>query len=332
MRIHVSLHTHLDRALARLASPLGKLYAHGFGDDLDARVGGVRDYVGPSATADLRWGRSRRVLGVTVRAGHFLSPAAPYLPPESRDGIVEAWMPRPDAPVCLVLAATAEESFGRRRPFARWLATHGVGAVLLENPFYGARRPAGQRGPYLRTVADQFAMNLATVEEAATLLRTFHEEGHVVGVTGYSQGGVMAAFAAAVSDFSLAVVPRGAARAAAPVFTESALSQAIHWEALAREAGGLEAARSRFLASLEPVRVDRYPPPRDPKRAIVVASRDDGFIPAAEAEALHRHWQGAELRWTEGGHLTGLVLHHDVHRRAILDAFGRTPTGARAGS
>lgn len=319
----MSLHARFDHALARLARPLGKLYEEGFGPELEARVAGVRDYVGPAPELDLRWGRPRRVLGVTVRAGRFESPAASYLPPESRVAPVEQWMPRPDAPICLLLATTAEEGFGRRRPFARWLAAHGIGALLLENPYYGARRPAGQRAAYLRTVADQFAMNLATVEEAAALLRTFHLRGHRVGVTGYSQGGVMAAFAAAVSDFAVVVVPRGAARAAGPVFTESALSQAMCWDTLAREAGSHDAARARFLESLEPVRVDRFDAPRDPSLAILVASRHDGFIPAAEAEALHRHWEGSELRWVDGGHLTGLVLHHHVHRRAVLDAFAR---------
>ncbi len=319
----MSLHARLDDTLARLTMPLARLYPDGFGADLEARVAGVRDYMGPAPRLALRWGPTQRRLGVQVRAGRFESPARAYLPPESRAALVEQWLPSRLGPVCLVLAATAEEGFARRRPLARWLSHHGISALLLENPFYGRRRPRGQRGPVLRTVADQFAMNLATVEEAAGLLRTFHEDGHRVGVTGYSQGGVMSAFAAALSDFPVSVVPRGAARSARPIFTTSALSLAMRWDVLAAEAGGLEAAQARFGEALEPVRVDRYPAPRDPGRAVVVACRHDGFIPREEAEALHAHWPGSELRWVEGGHLTGLVLHHHAHRRALLDAFGR---------
>ena len=42
-----------------------------------------------------------------------------------------------------------------------------------------------------------------------------------------------------------------------------------------------------------------------------------------EAEALHRHWPGSELRWVPAGHFTGLVLHHHVHRAAVVDAMAR---------
>ena len=300
----------------------GRLYPDGFGEGLERRVAAVRDYQGPAESLDIRWSAPRRLIGVTVREGRFRSPAADVLPSESWTAHVERWIPGHRAPVLLVLAATAEEGVARRRPLARWLARHGIGAVLLENPFYGARRPAGQRGPILRTVADQFAMNLATVKEASALLRTFHDDGLDVGVTGYSQGGVMAAFATAVSDFSVAAIPRGAACASEPIFTSGALSAQMRWDVLAREAGSLAAAKARFAAALAPVRLDRYPAPRDPSRAILVASRHDGFIPAEEAEALHRWWSGSELRWVEGGHLTGLVLHHHVHRKAVLDAFG----------
>lgn len=321
------IHGEIDRSVARASRPLGLLYADGFGAGLDARVAGVRDYVGPAPVVEVEWGRPRELSGLRVRTGRFPSPAARYLPPESRTGIVEEWRPSGSAPLCLVLAATGEEGLGRRRGLAVYLAAHGVGSLLLENPYYGVRRPRGQRGPLLRTVADQFAMNLATTEEAASLLRTFHEEGRLVGVTGYSQGGMMAAFGAAVSDFPVVVVPRGAARAAGPVFTDSALSRAMDWGALAAEAGSLEAARRRFLEALEPVRVDRFPPPREPRLAILVSSRDDGYVPPAEAEALHRHWAGSELRWVGGGHLTGVLLHHREHRRAILDAFERARGG-----
>lgn len=313
----------LDDALARLTMPLARLYPGGFGGGLDERVAGVRDYRGPAEPVELSWGPTQRRLGVTVRQGSFRSPAADYLPPESWRGYVEQWLPSRFGPVCLILATTAEEGFARRRPLARWLAHHGIGALLLENPFYGLRRPLGQRGAILRTVADQFAMNLATVQEAAALLRTFHEEGHQVGVTGYSQGGVMSAFATALSDFPVSAVPRGAGCAAGPIFTSSALSLAMRWDVLAEEAGGLDAARERFARALDPVRVDRFPAPHDPGRAILVSSAHDGFIPREEAEALHAHWSGSELRWVQGGHLTGLVLRHDAHRRALLDAFGR---------
>ncbi len=321
----MSLHATFDRVVARLGSPFARLYADGFGDDLDARVRGVAEFEGPADPVTIRWSAPRRRLGVRVDQGTYASPAADYLPPESHRGYLERWIPHRGAPICLVLPATAEEGFARRRPFARYLAAHGVGAVIYEGPFYGPRRPAGQRGALLRTVADQFAMNLATVHEAAALLRTFHDMGLDVGATGYSQGGMMAAFAAAASPFSTAAVPRGAALSAEPIFTAGALTQTMRWDVLAAEAGSLEAARTRFASALAEVRIDRFPALADPERAVIVASRHDGFVPPEEADALHAHWSGSELRWVPAGHFTGLVLHHATHRRAVLDAFARPP-------
>ncbi|MBO6940959.1 MAG: alpha/beta hydrolase family protein [Deltaproteobacteria bacterium] len=322
----MSLHATFDRVVARLGSPFAKLYADGFGADLEARVRGVAEFEGPVDPVEITWSEPRKRLGIRVDQGTYPSPAADYLPRESHLGHVERWIPRPDAPVCLVLPATAEEGFARRRPFARYLAAHGIGALIYEGPYYGPRRPAGQRAALLRTVADQFAMNLATVHEAAALLRTFHDMGHDVGATGYSQGGMMAAFAAAASPFSTAVVPRGAALSAEPIFTAGALTGTMRWDVLTQEAGSLEAAKTRFANALAEVRIDRFPALPDPERAIIVASRHDGFVPPEEARALHAHWPGSDLRWVPAGHFTGLVLHHATHRRAVLDAFARPPT------
>jgi dienelactone hydrolase len=254
---------------------------------------------------------------------------ASILPDESKTAHVELMLPghlAPDArpPVCLILAATAEEGFVRRRFFAGPLVRRGVAALLLENPFYGKRRPRGQLGPSLRTVADQFAMNTSTVEEARALLAWLRRRGHRdVGATGYSQGGMMAAFAGALSPFAMAVVPRGAGASARPIFTESALAQTFDWKKLAAEMRGLEEARRYFERCLEPVVVTRYPPPRAPELAVILGARSDGFIPAEDVQALHDHWRGSELRWLDAGHVTAVVFHRSPHHRAVLDAFDR---------
>jgi dienelactone hydrolase len=227
----------------------------------------------------------------------------------------------------LILAATAEEGFTRRRFFAGPLLRRGIAALLLENPYYGKRRPRGQLGPALRTVADQFAMNSATVEEARALLTWLRTEGYQsVGATGYSQGGMMAAFAGALSPFAMAVIPRAAGASARPIFTETALAQTFDWNALAREMNGKQRALEYFTACLEPVVVTRYPPPRAPELAVLLGARSDGFIPPDDVEKLHRHWEGSELRWLEAGHITGAVFHRSPHHRAVFDAFDRLAT------
>jgi esterase/lipase len=163
-------------------------------------------------------------------------------------------------------------------------------------------------------------MNYTTVVEARSLLAWLRREGFDrIGVTGYSQGGVMSAFAAALTAFPIAAIPRGAADAARPIFVEGGLSKSMNWSKLNEQLG--DEARSYFARCLEPVTVSRFPPPADPTLAIIVNARHDGFVPAEQAIALHRHWAGSELRWLEGGHVTA-ALFIQAQRQAILDAFG----------
>ena len=329
-RVRAVAHTVADELLTRVAGG-PKLYDQGFGalDELDALVERVRAYDAATSPVGvrMRWERSWSTAAASVRRGVFESPASDILPRSVRMAHVELHEPREHASgrVCLLLAATGEEGYALRRRLVSALLGEGIGALLLENPFYGQRRPQGQRLSLLRTVRDQFAMNTATVEEARALLEWLRAQGFVPGASGYSQGGMMTAFAAALSDFPVAAVPCASGLRAGPVFTENALQRRFDWAALARSFDDEDAARRHFAACLEPVDVGRFSPPSHPASAIVVGSRFDGYIPGDEVEALHRHWPGSELRWLETGHLTGAVLGRRVHVRAIVDAFGRLP-------
>lgn len=323
------LHRLTDDAIAQ-ALRAGVLYRKGFGDrsELERIVGSVDSYVRERPLGDVQvtWrGPARRNGTREVRRGTFVSPAPTPLPPESRTANFELWMPSRGfrGEMCVVLAATAEEGFIRRRLFARRLLDDGIGALILENPFYGSRRPSGQRGAALRTVADQFAMNTATVDEARALLGWIRDEGYFPGVTGYSQGGFMAAFAAVLVDFPVVAVPRGVGTSAVPVFTKSALSHGIKWRTLAAESGSEEQARTEMALYLAVVDLTRHPAPVAPDLATVLVARHDGFVLPEDGEALHRHWAGSHLAWSEAGHVTSIFLDGKEHARVVVDAFRR---------
>ncbi|MEM9194716.1 MAG: alpha/beta hydrolase family protein [Myxococcota bacterium] len=326
MRSLRSLHQSADH-FATSFVPRGRLYPEGFGDfdRLEALVDQIRHYEStPPGDVELTIERRRRRPGWTLIEASYRSPAS-YLPPESRTGRLEIREPSGDRkPICLLFAATGEEGFLSRRPFALTLLRAGIGSAIIETPYYGSRRRHGQKGALLRTVDDQFAMNLATVDEGRALVRYFARSGYeTIGLTGYSQGGMMAAFTAALSEHPVIVMPRGSGCSAVPIFTESALSMRMNWELMAQQKGGRDAAREYFAECLQPVDVSRMPPPKRADLAILIHSRGDGFVPAAEARSLNRHWPGSELRWIPAGHLTGLLLYPDAHRAAVLDAFKR---------
>lgn len=62
--------------------------------------------------------------------------------------------------------------------------------MLLENPFYGSRKPKGQVRSQLHYVSDLFVMGLALIFECLVLLKWLEGEGlGPVGLTGISMGG-----------------------------------------------------------------------------------------------------------------------------------------------
>lgn len=324
------VHGWTDDLVAGLAGR-PRLFGDGFGDRvaLDRLVTRVQDQSRREAPPlDMRWQAPWQPQGRWfTRTATFRSPAAEILPAASAEGRIECIAPQPAegvGPTCLLLAATGEEGFGLRRRLATSLVQRGVTVFMLENPLYGARRPPGQVLALVRTVAEQFAMNAATVEEAHALLAWCRRIGHrSIAVSGYSQGGMMAAFAAALTPFPVAAVPRAAGASAGAIFTEDALARRFAWDRLAQELGDLARAKAFFAACLAPVDVRRFPAPCDCNAAILVASRHDRFIRPDDVVRLHEHWPGSELRWLEAGHLTGALMHGDAQRTAITDALAR---------
>src|SRR5688572_28580176 len=69
----------------------------------------------------------------------------------------------------------------------------GIDLLILENPYYGLRRPLRAQNASVLTVADQVQMNVATLLEAIALLRWAKPRYERRAVAGYSMGGHMAA-------------------------------------------------------------------------------------------------------------------------------------------
>lgn len=319
----------LDRGVAAVQG-MFKMYSDGWGEpaSLEAMVAHAGD-IGPPATIDVRWQRGRRTWrGHHIFRGWFQSPTPGLpLPPAARTAYVEMLLPRdpfkaPRPAVAVHLAGTGDATFIGRRQLAAPLLARGIGTVILENPFYGARRPPGQFGTILRKVEHQLAMNLATVQEARALLDWLRREGFGrLGATGYSMGGFMASFVAASMPYPVAAIPCASGDSAVPTLLDSPLSSMVDWRALAEAAGGVEQARARMSELLGHLALRQYAPPVAPEAAVIVGTRCDEFIPVSQPEALHEHWAGSQLRWLEAGHTSGWALHGGEIREGVVDAF-----------
>jgi dienelactone hydrolase len=316
---------HFLDLLFGLAARGPRFFADGWGDRA------LCDEIDPEALArrripaiQVRLGPRQRSLGGILREGSFESPEA-RLPACARRARLKLLLPqRGLRGVAVHLAASGDQGFAVRLRFAAPLLARGLGALVLENPFYGDRRPRGQVGPAVRSLSDLTLMGAATFQEGRALLRWLRDAQGVplVGVTGFSMGGQMAAMVGASMPFACAVVPIAPACSPDSVLRDGALRHVAHWSALAAAGEDVEAARAAVCAHLSRFSVRTLPAPVLPEAAIVVGTAGDGIVPPAEMRRIAAHW-GAELRWLDAGHVSAVLRHQGEMREALADAFGR---------
>ncbi len=266
----------------------------------------------------------KRAHGGFLFEGTFESPEA-RLPQCARIARVRVLLPDGDPRAVVVhLAASGDQGFALRLRFAAPLLERGVGAIVLENAYYGSRRPPAQFGPAVRSISDLHLMGSATFQEGRALLRWVRDTLGVplAGVTGFSMGGQMAAMVGASVPFPVAVVPIAAPCSPDSVLREGVLRHVAHWAAIAGEGQDVEAARQALCTHFARFSVTTLPPPACADAAIVVGASADGVVPPVEATRIAEHW-GAELRWLPAGHVSAVLRHQGEMREAIADAIDR---------
>jgi pimeloyl-ACP methyl ester carboxylesterase len=219
----------------------------------------------------------------------------------------------------VLMAAWNEHDSRARFGIARRLAKRGIGSLVLENPYYGIRRPTDHDGQPIRTVADFFRMGIGAVTEGRGLLASVRNEDLIPGVAGYSMGGNIAALVSSTMSFPVATAPLAASYSPAPVYLDGALRGGIDWAAL----GGESSAEPRLREALLRASVLDRPAPDHARHAVLVSARYDGYVPPEATRALHDFWPGSELRWVGGGHATLLWMHKSALAAAIEDSFLR---------
>ncbi|XP_047511816.1 protein ABHD18 isoform X3 [Pieris napi] len=138
-------------------------------------------------------------------------------------------------PVCLHLAGTGDHYFWRRRNLMvkPLLKEAGIGGIILENPFYGLRKPTDQVRSSLHNVSDIFVMGGCLILESLVLFHWCERNGlGPLGVTGLSMGGHMASLAATNWPKPLVLVPCLSWSTASAVFLQGVMSHSINWDLL----------------------------------------------------------------------------------------------------
>lgn len=263
--------------------------------------------------------------GLEIAHGTFMSPSE-RLPQRSRLGsVISVSPPAETNRVVVLMPAWNEHDPKVRVAMSGHLARKGIRSIILENPYYGTRRPTPEHGQPIRTVSDFMVMGAAAVNEARGILMWFYNEGWDIGVSGYSMGGNTAAIVAATMPVPVAAAPLAASHSPGPVFLDGALREGIAWGAL-----GGRSREGELRSTLGAISVLNVEPAPHTEHAVIVRASRDGYVPASAVEALAEHWPGSELRVVRGGHATAIWYRKDQLTDAIVDSFDRLlGTGAK---
>uniref|UniRef100_A0A182K1W4 Protein ABHD18 n=1 Tax=Anopheles christyi TaxID=43041 RepID=A0A182K1W4_9DIPT len=179
-----------------------------------------------------------------ILEGKFISPLEIYMPGLVPDVAQHAhfqillplkWNDERYKPICIHLAGTGDHYYWKRRNLIAkpLLKEANLGSIILENPFYGLRKPKEQRASSLQNVSDIFVMGGCLVLESLVLLNWCERNGYgPLGITGLSMGGHMASLAATNWPKPLVLVPCLSWSTASSVFTEGVMSHSINWDVL----------------------------------------------------------------------------------------------------
>jgi dienelactone hydrolase len=245
--------------------------------------------------------------GYAVLAVRFPSPVVTS-DPENNTVHAEYFRPRgPDGrrrPAVVVLHILGAD-FALSRYLAARLADHGVAALFMKLPYYGERRPAGDRR-FLSADIDRTVLSMrqgvCDVRRAGAWLASRPEVDPArIGVTGISLGGIIASVAVAVDPN----LNRGAFLLAGGDLArilwempESARYRAL-WVASGRTFADLKTLTDPF----DPL---TYAGRLVGKRVMMIAGNVDEVVPPASARAL---WEAAgrpPITWYDCGHYSAV--------------------------
>jgi len=191
--------------------------------------------------------------GYILIDGEFKSPITDLLPgicpPESKSAhfqvvLPESWSKGPEGsrswsrswrPLVLHFAGTGDHFFWRRRTLmAKPLVKEkNVGSIILENPYYGLRKPKQQLRSSLHHVSDLFVMGASLILEAQVLLKWAERQGFgPLCCHGISMGGHMASLAASAWTKPICLNPCLAWTSGSVTFCQGVMANAINWRLL----------------------------------------------------------------------------------------------------
>jgi hypothetical protein len=301
-----------------LVLPRDRLFANGWGD-CDRVMELAAPFLVPDEAQPLliQWSMPSTAGGVQQRLGTARAPCA--LAPSGVERLSVLRLTPANGKIrgrCIVPPSWNDPDFSMRSRLFAPLVVQGVELWLLEGAFFGKRRPLGQIGVGIRSVAELLAMGLCDLTElrgmvAAARLEAPHAP---VVLAGFSMAGQFSAQAASTLVWEIPVVAMSPSDSPVAVFVEGPLSRTVDWAALG--AGG----RERLIPLLDRFGIRTLVPPPSKKR-VLLATRRDGIVPPSAFERVAKHWE-VQPRWLDSGHLGAFMFNRAALRSAVLEVLG----------
>ncbi|XP_060757141.1 protein ABHD18 isoform X2 [Neoarius graeffei] len=263
-----------------------------------------------------------------IHSGHFVSPLEHFvpgiLPAESVKASFQFIVPKKwkrHRPVCIHLAGTGDHFFWRRRTLmARpMIKEAGMASLLLENPYYGHRKPKDQKRSSLKNVSDLFVMGGALIVESAALLHWLEREGFwPLGMTGISMGGHMASLAVTNWPKPIPLIPCLSWTTASTVFTTGVLSRAVNWRELEKQYATHTVYEDEIIHMLEYCGTDSFRMGQDFVRDAPGNFDKLSNVSLSPELLLQQRDAGDRLERMLSSSIRGGQTHFETHRRCSL--------------
>ena len=227
------------------------------------------------------------------------------------------------------------------------LKERGIASILIENPYYGLRKPRKQLRSSLFYVSDLFIMGAALIFESQLLLRWAEEAGYGPLVChGVSMGGHMACLSASASPAPLGIVPCLAATSASVTFCQGVMSRAINWSQLEQQLRDRpqywsevwplvqspenydppqQLSARHFMRCLmdECTHVGNYSAPVDTESVEIVEAEYDAYQPGEGLTPLQDYYPGSVSTSIAEGHVKSYLFHQHEFRAAVYRVVER---------
>jgi hypothetical protein len=136
-----------------------------------------------------------------------------------------------------------------------------VASIILENPFYGLRKPKDQFRSSLQQVSDLFVMGVCLILESLVLFHWCERENFSpIVLTGISMGGHMASLSATIMPKPICLIPCLSWTSASLTFTKGVMTGALPWDLLEKQYAAYNAYKDevvRMMIEYEDSQMDK---------------------------------------------------------------------------